>query len=132
MRGWFHSHIPTLPTVVAGQDEGQAARRSAQEQGQHDEGAASPGEQRHQQAGHLREAREELGQEHVHIEGTDVQADSVIRQSYRSAAESEEEGLEFLQETPVNKIKRGGQGAGVNEQPRLGTTLTDLNTFLWS
>lgn len=68
-------------TVVSGEEQGQEAGSSTQEQSQHGDWTASHASQWDQKAGRLGKAGEELSREHVHAEGADVHADSKIRQS---------------------------------------------------
>lgn len=68
-------------TAVSGKEQCQEAGPPTQEQSQHGGRTASHADQGDQKAGCLRKAREELGREHVHVEGADVHVDSKIGQS---------------------------------------------------
>lgn len=74
-------------TFVSGQQERQEARRSAQQQSQHAERLASQTNQWDEQAGGLRQAREELGGVDVDAERADVHADTKVRQCRHCTAQ---------------------------------------------
>lgn len=68
-------------TAVSGEEQCQEAGPPTQEQSQHGGWTASQADQGDQKAGRLRKAGEELGREHIHVEGADVHVDSKIGQS---------------------------------------------------